>query len=226
MIIVTAVFMKKEEKTMKRVMKEFFLQHDIMIMFGILFVFLLLLKEQLFTGTAVLSFVLGVIFYTINEYVTHRFIFHLKPPKHPLLLKLLKRLHYDHHVYPDDLRLLFLPVWYSLPLFAIWLYFLYFFTGNVTIVLSFGIGMIVMLLMYEWKHYIAHRPIRPFTPFGRWLKKQHILHHYKNENYWFGVSNPFYDFLFGTYKEGKDVKLSETARNLEKGTNDDIAPPL
>lgn len=211
---------------MKRVVKEFFLQHDIMIMFGIMIVFLIVLKEQLFTGTAVLSFVLGVIFYTINEYVTHRFIFHLKPPKNPLLLKLLKRLHYDHHVYPDDLQLLFLPVWYSLPLFVIWLCFLYFVTGNVTVVLSFGIGMIVMLLMYEWKHYIAHRPIRPFTPFGRWLKKQHLLHHYKNENYWFGVSNPFYDFLFGTYKEGKDVKTSETARNLEKDTNDDIASPL
>lgn len=31
-----------------------------------------------------------------------------------------------------------------------------------------------MLLVYEWKHYIAHRPIRPLTRFGRWLKK-HIF---------------------------------------------------
>lgn len=211
---------------MKRVIKEFFLQHDIIIMIGIMVAFFILLQEQIFTGTAILSFVFGVIFYTVNEYVTHRFIFHLKPPKNPSLLKLLKRLHYDHHVYPDDLRLLFLPVWYSLPLFIICLSVLYFFTENITIVLSFGIGMIVMLLVYEWKHYIAHRPIRPLTRFGRWLKKQHILHHYKNENYWFGVSNPFYDFLFGTYKEGKDVKLSETARNLEKEKKNDITSPF
>ncbi|CAM4099731.1 fatty acid hydroxylase [Bacillus manliponensis] len=204
---------------MKRVIKEFFLQHDIIIMFGIMLAFFIVLQEKLFTGTALLSLLVGIIFYTLNEYVTHRFLFHLKPPKNPILLKLLKRLHYDHHVYPDDLRLLFLPIWYSLPLFAIWLYALYLFTGSITIVLSFGIGMIGMFLMYEWKHYIAHRPIRPITRFGRWLKKQHILHHYKNENYWFGVSNPFYDFLFGTYKEGKDVKLSETARNLEKEKN-------
>lgn len=204
---------------MKRVIKEFFLQHDIIIMFGIMLAFFIVLQEKLFTGTALLSLLVGIIFYTLNEYVTHRFLFHLKPPKNQILLKLLKRLHYDHHVYPDDLRLLFLPIWYSLPLFAIWLYALYLFTGSITIVLSFGIGMIGMFLMYEWKHYIAHRPIRPITRFGRWLKKQHILHHYKNENYWFGVSNPFYDFLFGTYKEGKDVKLSETARNLEKEKN-------
>ena len=47
-------------------------------------------------------------------------------------------------------------------------------------------------------------------------KKQHILHHYKNEKFWFGVSNPVFDFIFGTLKDGKDVELSETARNLEK----------
>lgn len=129
---------------------------------------------------------------------------------------MLKRLHYDHHVYPDDLKLLFLPVCYSMTGFAIYLFILYGLTSNITITFSFGIGMIIMLLVYEWKHYIAHRPIRPLTGFGRWLKKQHILHHYKNENYWFGVSNPVCDFLFGTYKNGKDVELSRTARNLEK----------
>ncbi|PFD38758.1 fatty acid hydroxylase [Bacillus cereus] len=201
---------------MKRVVKEFFLQHDIVIMYSVLLIFIIILKMQFFTWIGILSCLAGVVFYTLNEYVTHRFLFHIKPPKNRFLLKMLRRLHYDHHVYPDDLKLLFLPVWYSLPGFAIYLFVLYGFTKSVTVTLSFGIGMIIMLLVYEWKHYIAHKPIRPFTKFGRWLKKQHILHHYKNEKYWFGVSNPVYDFLFGTYKDGKDVELSETARNLEK----------
>ena len=60
-------------------------------------------------------------FYTLNEYMTHRFLFHLKPPKNLFLLKMLRRLHYDHHVYPDDLKLLFLPVWFSIPSFTIYL---------------------------------------------------------------------------------------------------------
>ncbi|MGG2066281.1 sterol desaturase family protein [Bacillus sp. S14(2024)] len=200
---------------MKRVIKEFFFQHDIVIMIGILIGFIVFLNMQLFTWIAAIAVIAGIIFYTINEYVTHRFLFHLKPPKNPFLLKILKRLHYDHHVYPNDLKLLFLPVWYSLPGFTIYLFIVYGITSSITVTLSFGIGMIFMLLVYEWKHYIAHRPIRPMTPYGRWLKKQHILHHYKNENYWFGVSNLFYDFLFKTYKEGKDVETSETARNLE-----------
>ncbi|PHA03533.1 fatty acid hydroxylase [Bacillus pseudomycoides] len=200
---------------MKRVIKEFFFQHDIVIMIGILIAFIVFLNMQLFTWIAAIAVMAGIIFYTINEYVTHRFLFHLKPPKNPFLLKMLKRLHYDHHVYPNDLKLLFLPVWYSLPGFTIYLCIVYGITSSITVTLSFGIGMILMLLVYEWKHYIAHRPMRPMTPYGRWLKKQHILHHYKNENYWFGVSNPFYDFLFKTYREGKDVETSETARNLE-----------
>ncbi|WP_242217533.1 sterol desaturase family protein [Bacillus cereus group sp. BfR-BA-01380] len=200
---------------MKRVIKEYFFQHDIVIMIGVLIAFIVFLNMKLFTWIAAIAVIAGIIFYTINEYVTHRFLFHLKPPKNPFLLKMLKRLHYDHHVYPNDLKLLFLPVWYSLPGFAIYLCIVYGITSNVTLTLSFGIGMIFMLLVYEWKHYIAHRPIRPLTPYGRWLKKQHTLHHYKNENYWFGVSNLFYDFLFKTYKEVKDVETSETARNLE-----------
>ncbi len=109
-------------------------------------------------------------FYTLNKYMTHRFLFHLKPPKNVFLLKMLRRLHYDHHVYPDDLKLLFLPVWFSVPSFTIYLLISYGITKSVTVTLSFGIGMIIMLLVYEWKHYIAHKPIRPVTRFGRWLK--------------------------------------------------------
>ncbi|MES9691843.1 fatty acid hydroxylase [Bacillus toyonensis] len=201
---------------MKRVGKEFFLQHDIVIMYSILFIFIIILKMQFFTWIGMLACLLGIVFYTLNEYMTHRFLFHLKPPKNVFLLKMLRRLHYDHHVYPDDLKLLFLPVWFSVPSFTIYLLISYGITKSVTVTLSFGIGMIIMLLVYEWKHYIAHKPIRPVTKFGRWLKKQHILHHYKNEKFWFGVSNPVFDFIFGTLKDGKDVELSETARNLEK----------
>lgn len=73
-----------------------------------------------------------------------------------------------------------------------------------------------MLLIYEWKHYVAHRPIKPITKFGVWVKKLHLLHHFKNENYWYGVSTPFVDILFGTLKDEKKVQTSKTVRDLEK----------
>ncbi|HDR7685619.1 sterol desaturase family protein [Bacillus toyonensis] len=199
---------------MKRVGKEFFLQHDIVIMYSILFIFIIILKMQFFTWIGMLACLFGIVFYTLNKYMTHRFLFHLKPPKNVFLLKMLRRLHYDHHVYPDDLKLLFLPVWFSVPSFTIYLLISYGITKSVTVTLSFGIGMIIMLLVYEWKHYIAHKPIRPVTKFGRWLKNSIYYTIIKTKS--FGVSNPVFDFIFGTLKDGKDVELSETARNLEK----------
>lgn len=161
-------------------------------------------------------FAFGLVIYMFSEYITHRFFFHLKPPRNQLFLKLLKRIHYDHHQYPDDLKLLFLPIWYSLPNFFILSLLFYSITKELDWTLAFDLGLILMLLVYEWKHYVAHRPLKPLSKFGVWIKKTHLLHHYKNENYWFGVSNPFFDIIFGTLKNEKTIETSKTAKNLEQ----------
>lgn len=196
--------------------RDFFLHFDIFVML-VLFVGMtcfVILKGL--TWLSLLYFVIGLITYMFTEYLTHRFIFHLKTPENPFLLKFLKRIHYDHHKDPNDLKLLFLPLWYSLPNLIVAIFLFYFFAGTLISTVSFGLGLILMLLVYEWKHYVAHRPIKPVTKLGLWVKKTHILHHYKNENYWYGVSTPFVDVLFGTLKNEKDVETSKTAKDLEK----------
>ncbi|MFB6364316.1 sterol desaturase family protein [Paenibacillus elgii] len=75
--------------------------------------------------------------------------------------------------------------------------------------------LISFLLYYEWTHYVAHRPIKPITPWGRWMKKVHLWHHYKSKNYWYGVTNPLFDVMLGTFRDEQQVEKSETARNLE-----------
>lgn len=40
-------------------------------------------------------FLFGMLTFMFSEYLTHRFLFHIKAPKNPFLLKLIKRLHYD-----------------------------------------------------------------------------------------------------------------------------------
>jgi sterol desaturase/sphingolipid hydroxylase (fatty acid hydroxylase superfamily) len=201
---------------MKKVYKDFFLYPDIIVML----LLLLFIAGFLFVNGITLLitgfYVIGLIVFIFSEYLTHRFLFHLKPPTNPLFLKFLKRIHYDHHAYPNELHLLFLPLWYSLPNFCILAFIFYFITDTFVGTTAFGGGLITMLLVYEWKHYIAHTPIKPKTRLGKWIKKVHILHHYKNENYWFGVSNPFVDVLFGTFKNEKEVETSQTAKNLEK----------
>jgi len=163
---------------------------------------------------------LGMLGFSITEYVTHRFLFHLKAPRNPFFLKMLKRLHYDHHADPDNLHLLFLPLWYSIPLMIITGGIVYAFTTTLIITNAFISGVMLFFLLYEWTHYIAHRPVQPLTTWGKWMKKVHKWHHYKNENYWYGVTHPGFDYVMGTFKDHEEVEKSPTARKLENRGKD------
>jgi sterol desaturase/sphingolipid hydroxylase (fatty acid hydroxylase superfamily) len=196
--------------------RDFFLHVDILIMS---LIFLGITSFVVLKGLSwpiLIFFFSGLIAFMLGEYLTHRFLFHLKAPENPFFLKILKRLHYDHHKYPNDLKLMFLPIWYSIPNISGFSIVFYLIARTFQGTLAFSLGLILMLLTYEWKHFVAHRPIKPMTRFGVWLKKTHILHHYKNENYWYGVSTPFFDFMFGTFKDEKEVESSQTAKDLEK----------
>ncbi|UPM55621.1 sterol desaturase family protein [Gottfriedia acidiceleris] len=201
---------------MKGLYRNFFLHFDIIVM-GVLFLVGIIYSIGFhLSWLTVLIFIIGLIFFMFSEYVTHRFIFHIKAPKNKLLLKFMKRIHYDHHTYPDDLKLLFLPIWYSIPNLGS-LCIIYFLISKDSIqTIAFGSGLVFMLLVYEWKHYVAHRPIKPITKVGQQIKKLHILHHFKNENFWYGVSTPIFDGIFGTLKDEKEVVTSNTAKALEE----------
>lgn len=157
----------------------------------------------------------GVFLYITSEYFTHRFLFHMSPPKHGQLLKLMKRLHYDHHRDPSDLHLLFLPIWYSLPMFVIVVIVVEALTKSSHLTVAVATGAIATLLYYEWIHFVAHRPIIPLTPWGKWMKKIHLWHHFKNEHYWFGVTSPLYDVVMHTFPDEKSVDRSTSVRDLE-----------
>ncbi|CAM3313068.1 sterol desaturase family protein [Paenibacillus lupini] len=200
----------------KGLYREYFLHTDIMIMTVVLIGLCGLAVYERLTFYSLLFFLIGLIGFMFSEYLTHRFFFHLKAPKNPLFLKFLKRLHYDHHTDPHDLKLLFLPVWYSLPNLGAFALLFYLVTGMIDLTFAFAAGLVAMLLVYEWKHYVAHRPIQPKSKFWKWNKRMHLLHHFKNENYWYGVSTPLVDALFGTLKDEKDVPTSDTVKNLEK----------
>lgn len=49
-------------------------------------------------------------------------------------------------------------------------------------------------LLYEWLHYIVHtRYVPPAGWRGKWLRevrRHHMLHHMRNENYWLSFSAP------------------------------------
>jgi 4-hydroxysphinganine ceramide fatty acyl 2-hydroxylase len=159
---------------------------------------------------------IGAIAFFTSEYTTHRFLFHARPSRIGWILKLQHRLHYDHHVDPPKLELLFLPLWFTIPVTLAY-YGVYFaITRNAPLSLSLTFGSLVALAYYEWVHYVAHIAFVPLTPFGRWIKKYHLWHHFKNEHLWYGVTNPSMDVVMRTYQRVQDVSRSATVRDISQ----------
>lgn len=161
--------------------------------------------------------IVGALVFFTSEYSTHRFLFHARPSTIPWVLKLQHRLHYDHHIDPPKLELLFLPLWFVVPV-SLAYYGVYFaLTRNVGLSLSLVFGSMFALTFYEWVHYAAHVPINPVTPIGRYMKKYHLWHHFKNEHLWFGVTNPAMDHVMGSYQDRDAAPRSTTVREIWKG---------
>jgi len=72
----------------------------------------------------------------------------------------------------------------------------------------------VVTMIYEWTHYIIHSDYPPASNFARRIWKNHRMHHYRNEHYWFSFTVPPLDEWFGTGGEPHDVEPSETVRTL------------
>jgi 4-hydroxysphinganine ceramide fatty acyl 2-hydroxylase len=160
-----------------------------------------------------LPILLGALLFYLTEYGMHRFAFHAAPLPWPWLRGLQHRLHYDHHVEPNRLDLLFLPVWFLVPNLAVATVLLALVLGKQAAA-SALLGMMLAILHYEWVHYIAHIPYQPRTKVGRWIKQYHLRHHFVSEKHWFGVSNPTLDGVFGTFRGPAASEKSATTRNL------------
>jgi len=80
---------------------------------------------------------------------------------------------------------------------------------------SLLVSVYAVMFGYEWTHYLIHSDHRPRTRAYRAVWRNHRLHHYKNEHYWFTVTSAgTADRLFGTYPDPDTVPTSPTAKNL------------
>ena len=162
-----------------------------------------------------LSFVVGILFWTLFEYFIHRYVFHFMAESERAK-KIVYILHGNHHGYPRDRERLFMPPVPSL-IIASFVFCVMFFVSKVfgvnEYVFSFFAGFILGYLIYGSMHYAIHA----FTPPFKWMKplwRNHHLHHYKQQEKGFGVSSTLWDHVFGTMfdlkKEKEDkMKVSE-----------------
>ncbi|MFV2040117.1 MAG: sterol desaturase family protein, partial [Acidimicrobiales bacterium] len=167
----------------------------------------------------------GVVVFTGPiEWAVHLFLLHSDPDSFRA-----RRLgtgvgHHQHHLDPPKLEYLLLTgadagifvvvlalstaVW-SVPL--LWL------SGSAVGIpfLTALVATYVALANYEWTHLLVHTPYRPRTGFYRRLARNHRRHHYRNENYWLGITSNLGDRIMGTLPRSRtDVPLSGTASTL------------
>lgn len=157
---------------------------------------------------------LGLAMFPLYEYVFHRFILHTPPANHRVLTWFQRLIHYDHHEDTRRIDRFFTPLWIGFPLVCTQgaIYLAFGLSAPAALALLFG--NLAGFLYYEWTHYVAHVAYLPRTAWGKYMKKYHLWHHHKNENYFFGVTTPVMDYLMGTYKPVQDVPMSPTVHRL------------
>ena len=148
------------------------------------------------TPWIVAAIVGGVIFQYCNEYLIHRFLYHMRPPETAnALFMWLYKSHFGHHDFPNNPNLWggtslwftpvfalvsFLLIWGGLILAgtqAAWLYALTF----------VFVGSVGLYLFYEWCHVTAHAKGEK-NALERYISKEHAKHHFNDFGANFHVS--------------------------------------
>jgi sterol desaturase/sphingolipid hydroxylase (fatty acid hydroxylase superfamily) len=171
-------------------------------------------------GAIALTFVTGVLVWTVAEYFVHRYVFHATPqieeevrdivtslaPGEPAFSKIpgVRRKHYFlahgvHHDFPNDSRRLVMPPSLSIPLAAVY-YILFMFTVGATYGPAGFAGLVFGYLVYDTVHYAVHH-YNLRSPVLLYLKKHHFRHHYQDSTQDYGVSSPLWDLILGTWDE-------------------------
>lgn len=126
----------------------------------------------------------------------------------------LARKHREHHADPAVVDLVFVPRRSLLVLMGVATAGALLAFPTTAAALTALLTGAVLLLAYEWVHYLIHSRYRPRTRLFRAIWRAHRLHHFKNEQYWFGVTTPAADYVLRTHPDPAEVATSPTARDL------------
>jgi sterol desaturase/sphingolipid hydroxylase (fatty acid hydroxylase superfamily) len=152
----------------------------------------------------------------LTEWLIHVFLLHARPKTIAgrRVDLLAARKHRAHHADPRNVDLIFVPkqVLYGALPGALVLYGLL--LRDLRLAATAVLVSYAMLTLYEWTHFLIHSRYLPKGRYYRYIWRAHRLHHYRNENYWFGVTIHLADHVLRTFPGREDVPLSPTARTL------------
>ena len=146
-------------------------------------------------------FFIGILVWTLTEYLLHKYVFHFNA-KSKIGKRFVFMFHGLHHDDPQDpTRLVMPPVPAILIVSVLWQIFALVVPGQ--FMNAFMANFLIGYLCYDYIHYATHH--FPMTsPIGKYLRKYHLQHHYSGEASKYGVSNPLWDYIFGTVTGPKE----------------------
>jgi dihydroceramide fatty acyl 2-hydroxylase len=137
----------------------------------------------------------GYLFWTLVEYWMHRVIFHFEP-ENGIGARLHWIIHGVHHDHPNDPMRLVMPPSVSVPL-ALGFYGLFHLVIGSQSSDLFACGFLSGYLIYDMTHFHLHHH-KAKTRLGKTFYELHMRHHFQDDTRGFGVSAPFWDYVFRT----------------------------
>jgi sterol desaturase/sphingolipid hydroxylase (fatty acid hydroxylase superfamily) len=151
--------------------------------------------EGLAAGSVLGVFALGIVAWSLTEYLLHRFVFHLEPDS-----RWGRQMHFIihgvHHDFPHDPMRLVMPPSVSIPL-AIGFWFVFRAVLGPAWALPAFAGFLLGYLAYDMAHYHMHHH-RSKNRLSLALRRYHYRHHFQQADRGFGVTTPVWDRVFRT----------------------------
>ena len=155
-------------------------------------------RQHLPAWEIVLLLTSGFVSWSLIEYGLHRFIFHYHA-RSPLGRKIVYAAHLSHHEDPTASDRIFASLFLSAPIAASYWILVWAATSSWAAASWLFIGMSAGYFVYEWLHFQCHHG-KSRLRILRYLRKYHLLHHYKTPELRFGVTSPLFDVVFGTFR--------------------------
>ena len=155
-------------------------------------------RAKLPRSNTIILLAVGLLSWGLIEYGLHRFIFHYHA-RSRLGVKLLYQVHLSHHEDPEAINRLFASLLLSMPIASTYWLLAWAVTGSWAAASYLFIGMASGYFYYEWLHFQCHHRTSRLR-FLKYLRKYHLLHHYKTPELRFGVTSPLFDLVFGTFR--------------------------
>jgi sterol desaturase/sphingolipid hydroxylase (fatty acid hydroxylase superfamily) len=140
-------------------------------------------------------FFAGILGFTFTEYAVHRWVYHPPHGASEAYKRATYKMHGMHHDYPKDKKRLAMPPIVAIVLATSLLFLFELVLGQYAF--AYLAGFVVGYALYLMVHYIVHMYAPPRN-FLRALWVNHSIHHYSENDILFGVSQPLWDYVFGT----------------------------